>query len=32
MPDPDKEDQEAPIHLRLFMTRYLLEHIPAGPR
>jgi dipeptidyl-peptidase-4 len=27
-----REGQGTPIHLRLLMTRYLLEHLPAGPR
>ncbi len=27
-----REGTGTPVHLRLMMTRYLLEHLPAGPR
>jgi len=27
-----REGKGTPLHLRLLMTRYLLEHLPAGPR
>lgn len=27
-----REGKGTPVHLRMLMTRYLLEHLPAGPR
>jgi len=26
------EGRGTPLHLRLMMTRWLLEHLPSGPR